>query len=1611
MQRKTILTALMVAMFIVAMFPAAMVSAQDSGPAGPEYVFLTEATPVPATYYDDAQAYEICWKIENTSPDHEWINRVEIAYPGGVDPWVVNRVWDMPGGVAPDEVELGAHNWDSWAAGNVGYWLNDDGPPVDDESGEFWNQSYHWFCTEVTIPQGTVIVGASVPVNITVEGDHYRNASQPHIVTLTEQLTRVAPDVTVGPDDQYIYACPTTYDAVAQTPDWREYRVTVCNYTDPLNNVDPGNSDWFDLTCDSTWFPCEPAGAWVNEGECLDVFMNFEPACVMASYKTEFMITATGAGDSDSTKITLEIAESVWETSQDYEANPWHLTDAYNDPWGEDHNPGDPFLHNSVLDSMPHLRVDPAVGYYDGAALPLEVFDPAGGTMMVAAAKWIIVAGGYDFRNDVWRGDALPPTYPGLGPYIRDHLNGMTSCVTEVDVYDVANDVWYTLANGTDLGAGAHGPCMGGDGVVLGNWFYVVGDGIWDSDSALGGLDYGEDRMFALDLTTSAWSVSGILGVPIDAWHDVVKVGNSLYYFSSWAGPQAGFLTADYFYRYDPPVGGGVGGAFTKLANVPNKAIHRASWTWDGYIYTAGGVDDSGAVTAKAYRYSIATDTWSDAAMADLPEGRAGSADAYKDNRFYLAGGLNPTLHPTNTFWVYDRVANTWTPLPDMPLATYRFEAEWAAGGFYTFGGMDPHSNILADPRVTQSDIAGFHERGVDWVQAWRMCADCEDTRPDLGDAPDSTNHVDQLADGGWMTAYPKWGPRVPGYSIDAHYPTVYDAAVTAPGSALRSDREIGPRHVNPKLDAYLGQTVSGEDEADRIVDFYGPGSDSFDSDFYYNIEPQGNPGDALNGFAALVEGAWFMGTRATAPYWYQFPYTDFSDLDNVPPAVENYDTIFSGETLRVNSDDTFEFIPSGHPSPIGVPKVAENGDLRYCQMSNVAFSVSCPAQGCGPGGGNPWATTRYVNIAFDWNRDGDFEDAVACSGGNNQTAVEWAVQDQQIANLGQGTWTIESLPFTAYHPDYSVADKYTYPLWMRVTVTDLPMSWFGAAPWVGQGANDPRYHGFADPVNNTYWRYCQPGQQPAAPADATFHPGGFCFGETEDYYLRYKAPNFVITKTASLDYAADGNLITYDITVTNTCPPLPNPNDPLQPFDCDPANLVDAKGVIVHDPIPLGSDCYLPGNNCYANAGGTYNPLLDQVEWTIDELKVGESVTLSFKVIVDVYRRFAEPLDPTDPDLDLCDGVDSIDMINTAILGYGPVEDAAGNLIGYVDVEIANAHTTVYCEEVLYDLGDAPDSTNHGVAGVVDTPMDAYDGVMAYFPTVYNPNPPNPFVLGTIGPRHSFVRFDAWLGPNASLELDADSGFAGNADEDYWDGPAYDVPVDNGCQAETDVRGAMPGDAFNLNPGMADNYPISARANANMDCFDDGLHEPLSLPHCETGSIEYNITVIGPQHVRYVNAWFDWNRDGDWADVIDCGSGNFVAPEWAVNNDIIDVGPGSYTFNSGNPIRSAHFLDPLNPPPMWARVTLTDVPLTAPFNNGSGPIGGYDMGETEDYYLIHGGNSKFYFKAIPTAVEMSTFAASSNSGAPVVALGWQWAAAAGTLALAAAGWVTRRRR
>ena len=246
----------------------------------------------------------------------------------------------------------------------------------------------------------------------------------------------------------------------------------------------------------------------------------------------------------------------------------------------------------------------------------------------------------------------------------------------------------------------------------------------------------------------------------------------------------------------------------------------------------------------------------------------------------------------------------------------------------------------------------------------------------------------------------------------------------------------------------------------------------------------------------------------------------------------------------------------------------------------------------------------------------------------------------------------------------------------------------------------------------------------------------------------------------------------------------------------------------------------------------------------------------------------------------------------------------------------------------ICADLGDAPDSSNHsGVA------MDAYPGVPAHYPTVFDVAAPER------GPKHLITR-PFHLGKGVTEEREADQG----VDQD---------PTNN------------------ILPKL--NRP-------DMDGRDDGLLlSELTLEDCKVARFPVLVSIDAgalaaltagnpdAKPVGYINVWLDSNRDGDWADPYECPTNEqtkVIGREHIVIDHPVDVaalGPGIHKIYLTTNWPVSWPLIQNEERPAWMRVTLAEQVSNKTLDCGAGTchIGdgrGYDtpfrLGETEDYLV-----------------------------------------------------------
>ena len=226
--------------------------------------------------------------------------------------------------------------------------------------------------------------------------------------------------------------------------------------------------------------------------------------------------------------------------------------------------------------------------------------------------------------------------------------------------------------------------------------------------------------------------------------------------------------------------------------------------------------------------------------------------------------------------------------------------------------------------------------------------------------------------------------------------------------------------------------------------------------------------------------------------------------------------------------------------------------------------------------------------------------------------------------------------------------------------------------------------------------------------------------------------------------------------------------------------------------------------------------------------------------------------------------------------------------------------------QEEVIEAGDAPTSWNNFAALMTAYPAGGPLGVQANFPVVVFPSAP----ASPDGYGMCHLWGPSYLGPpvmpSKTPEFDADNGF--------------------------DADGVN-----NIDPVA--NTP-------DQDGHDDGVVFPSVLPDCGIVNITVRGVAAGDQ---YVNAWFDWNRDGDWNDGSVCGCGD---NEWAVQDFQVPAG----VFSVSIPIVPCHPVADTDP--LWARVTLS--PESSDVMGDEWQAGAVKSwvgcptdGETEDYYLM----------------------------------------------------------
>lgn len=228
----------------------------------------------------------------------------------------------------------------------------------------------------------------------------------------------------------------------------------------------------------------------------------------------------------------------------------------------------------------------------------------------------------------------------------------------------------------------------------------------------------------------------------------------------------------------------------------------------------------------------------------------------------------------------------------------------------------------------------------------------------------------------------------------------------------------------------------------------------------------------------------------------------------------------------------------------------------------------------------------------------------------------------------------------------------------------------------------------------------------------------------------------------------------------------------------------------------------------------------------------------------------------------------------------------------------------------------------------------------------------PEPHARGAVFLLVASLLLLAWFPPPASAAPKADFG-------DAPDGKPAGYVTAPGVIGHFPSKAATPGPrhsplgAFFLGANVSGERES---AQVNKDSFDDGAGVSLAPCGSSTLRVVLNgkrlpLATRGSGHVAYINAWFDWNRDGDWADGSDGCS-----PEWAIQNLPV---PMEKLSTSPIAVLPIGFTAGKKTKDIWERVTLTlDQPVSDASGGSATP---YTQGETEDY-LIPKGKAKPIF-------------------------------------------------
>ncbi len=776
-----------------------------------------------------------------------------------------------------------------------------------------------------------------------------------------------------------------------------------------------------------------------------------------------------------------------------------------------------------------------------------------------------------------------------------------------------------------------------------------------------------------------------------------------------------------------------------------------------------------------------------------------------------------------------------------------------------------------------------------------------EKPRPDLGDAPDSSNHH-----GIANTAYP---------GVNGRFPTVWDVPAGQPA---------GPRHANQTMEAFLGDHLSRENEADGGPDQDGRnnildgatdnanndrGDDGWrnrNASFNHcrsttlTVRVRKAP-NATRNFMYL--NVWFDGER-------DGDWDDMRRCRTGDNGEENGLDVPAYEWIVQNHVVDLSGVASGDYVDIDVnTEIVLNASLDKRHWTRFMLSEE---RALSPGGvGLPDGRGPHPDSALGTYRFGETEDLLqrpqpVGEPGTLELRKRVLTDSDPVDYAGTVTYEIRLRHVGGTAPiEARIEDDLPYPLHVLRRINDAGDIELVAVEGT-QGRISPLLaqlqYNASDPGTITQlirWDgTLAPNAEVTLSFDVHVHP--LC------------SPN---EQTVEIDNVAEartrsGIKLTETATFTAACPGYTTRNIDVEESNADndvidiaELNRVRWQGDIRNNnamPVTLG--LFQRDGVSSADADSAI-PLrfLERIEMEPNQ-----------RVQIDLALRMEnEFTDELKLPVDYALGGKIVFCILPGEDNVCPDAETHPHLVGEAPFKIRVRPN---------DLGDAPDSTNHG--GVA---MAAYAGIQANYPTVFEPATGLPE-----GPRHSYPR-PFHLGQRVSREAEADIG----PDQD---------PTNN------------------IQPAIG---------TADLDRADDGSRL-RNLAHCQRATADVQ-TFVSPrvaawfaeqQKPAYLNIWIDSDRDGDWADNFTCvddqGQIQTVVEHILIDYPIDVAALGAGLHNIPN-IATQRIAWPAQfaQRPAWVRFTLSERESNKTlavggrsYGDGRGYATPFLIGETEDHLL-----------------------------------------------------------